>query len=85
MRDEAGVPDDTPDVADLWFIEDRTEVTDWFSARGWEVSTIDAADLMKRYNRTTDDDTTPRTAFVEARRNFAAGAAPRLSGYSPDS
>ncbi|WP_123027054.1 SAM-dependent methyltransferase [Mycolicibacterium stellerae] len=74
LREQAGVPDDTPDVADLWFIEERTEVTDWFSAHGWEVSTIDAADLMKRYNRTTDDDTTPRTAFVEA----------RLSGYSPD-
>ena len=67
MREQAGVPDDTPDVADLWFIEDRTEVTDWFSAHGWEVSAIDAADLMKRYSRTTDDDTTPRTVFVEAR------------------
>ena len=74
LREQAGVPDDTPDVADLWFIEDRTEVTDWFSAHGWEVSAIDAADLMKRYNRTTEDDTTPRTAFVEA----------RLTGYSPD-
>ncbi len=67
MREQEGVPDDTPDVADLWFIEDRTEVTDWFSAHGWEVSTIDAADLMKRFSRTPDDDTMPRTAFVEAR------------------
>jgi methyltransferase (TIGR00027 family) len=67
MREEAGVDDDTPDVADLWFIEDRTEVTDWFTGHGWEVSAIDAADLMKRFNRTTDDDTTPRTVFVEAR------------------
>ncbi len=67
MREEAGVPDDTPDVADLWFIEDRTEVTDWFTDHGWDVSAIDAADLMKRFNRTTDDDTTPRTVFVEAR------------------
>ncbi len=75
MREEAGVPDDTPDVADLWFIEDRTEVAEWFSARDWQVSTIDAAELMARYSRTTDDDTTPRTTFVEA----------RLTGYSPDS
>jgi methyltransferase (TIGR00027 family) len=67
IREEEGVPDDTPDVADLWFIEDRTEVTDWFTGHGWEVSAIDAADLMKRFNRTTDDDTTPRTVFVEAR------------------
>jgi methyltransferase (TIGR00027 family) len=73
MREEAGVPDEAPDVADLWFIEDRTEVTDWFSAHGWEVSAIDAADLMTRFSRTTDDDTTPRTVFVEARLNAAAG------------
>ena len=66
MREEAGVDDDTPDVQDLWYIEDRAEVTDWFSARGWEVSAIEAVDLMKRYGRTTDDDTTPRTVFVEA-------------------
>ena len=67
MREEAGVDDDTPDVQDLWYIEDRAEVTDWFSARDWEVSAIEAVDLMKRYGRTTDDDTMPRTVFVEAR------------------
>ena len=67
MREEAGVDDDTPDVQDLWFIEDRTEVTDWFSAHAWDVSAIEAADLMTRFGRTTDDDTTPRTVFVEAR------------------
>ena len=39
MREEAGVAaDETPDVADLWFIEDRTEVTDWFAERGWDVT-----------------------------------------------
>jgi methyltransferase (TIGR00027 family) len=68
LREEAGVTDDeTPDVQDLWYIEDRTEVTDWFTEHGWEVSTIDAADLMQRYNRSTTEDTTPRTVFVEAR------------------
>jgi methyltransferase (TIGR00027 family) len=67
MREEAGVDDDTPDVQDLWYIEDRAEVTDWFSARDWDVSAIDAVDLMKRYDRTPDEDTTPRTVFVEAR------------------
>ena len=68
LREEAGVTDDeTPDVQDLWYIEDRTEVTDWFTEHGWEVSSIEAADLMARYNRTTTDDTTPRTVFVEAR------------------
>ena len=68
LREEAGVTDhDAPDVQDLWYIEDRTDLSDWFSSHGWEVSTIDAADLMQRYNRSTTEDTTPRTVFVEAR------------------
>ena len=67
MREEAGIPDDTPDAADLWYIEDRTEVVDWFTDHGWDVTSIGSADLMERYNRSVDDDTTPRTTFVEAR------------------
>ena len=65
MKEEAGVTEDTPDVADLWFIEDRKEVIDWFAEHCWQVSAVDAADLMKRYGRSTTDDTTPRTVFVE--------------------
>lgn len=68
LREEAGVEDDdTPDVADLWYVEDRTDLNDWFTERGWEVSVIDAADLMTRYNRAVDEDTTPRTVFLEAK------------------
>ena len=39
MREEAG-GDDTegPDVADLWFIEDRTDVADWLMDHGWRVT-----------------------------------------------
>lgn len=68
LREEAGVEDDdAPDVADLWYVEDRTDLNDWFTERGWEVSVIDAADLMTRYNRDVDEDTTPRTVFLEAK------------------
>lgn len=81
LREEAGVAeDDVPDVQDLWYVEDRTDLTDWFTGRGWEVSAIDAADLMKRYNRPTDEDNTPRTVFLEARLT-AAGP----TGQSPES
>jgi methyltransferase (TIGR00027 family) len=74
LREEAGVTGhDAPDVQDLWYIEDRTDLSDWFSSHGWEVSVIDAADLMQRYNRPTTE-ATPRTVFLEA----------RLTGYSPD-
>ena len=65
MREQAGVTDETPDIQDLWFIEDRKEVSDWLSDHGWQVSAVDAADLMKRYGRSTTDDTTPRTVFVD--------------------
>jgi O-methyltransferase involved in polyketide biosynthesis len=64
-REEAGEPEG-PDVADLWFIEERTEVADWLTAHGWETSTISAPDLMRRFDRDPTD-VTPRTAFVEGR------------------
>jgi methyltransferase (TIGR00027 family) len=76
LREQAGVADDdTPDVQDLWYIEDRTDLTGWFAERGWDVTTIGAADLMTRYGRPGAEDTTPRTDFVEA----------RLTSQSPDS
>jgi methyltransferase (TIGR00027 family) len=68
LKVEAGEADeDTPDVADLWFIEDRTDVADWLSRRGWEVSSISARALMDRYGRDSGD-AAMRTAFVEGRR-----------------
>jgi methyltransferase (TIGR00027 family) len=67
LREEAGeTEDDTIDVQDLWYIEDRTDVTEWFTKHGWEVSAVDAADLMRRYGRPAAEDTTPRTVFLEA-------------------
>jgi methyltransferase (TIGR00027 family) len=66
MKREAGEPDDTPDVADLWYVEERTDAADWLSTHGWEVASIAARDLMDRYGR--DSDAAMRTAFVEARR-----------------
>jgi len=73
LREQAGVADDdTPDFQDLWYIEDRTDLTEWFSERGWDVSAIDAADLMNRYGRASAEGTTPRTVFVEATLNVAA-------------
>jgi methyltransferase (TIGR00027 family) len=77
MKRESGEPDispslrspqvDTPDVADLWYIEHRTDVADWLSGHGWEVSSISARDLMDRYGRDSGD-AAMRTAFVEGRR-----------------
>ena len=60
MREKQRAIDDTdaPDVADLWFIEDRTDVADWLMEHGWRVSSEDAGDadgaLRPPAHRTTE-------------------------------
>jgi methyltransferase (TIGR00027 family) len=66
LREQAGEDSDAPDVADLWFIEERTNVQDWLSAHGWSVSVASAADVMHRYGRDPAA-TAVRTEFVEGR------------------
>ncbi|MCV7282793.1 class I SAM-dependent methyltransferase [Mycolicibacterium flavescens] len=70
-RAQAGGSDDTFDVQDLWYVEERTEVAAWLAGRGWDVTALPAADLMGRYGRCAAgevDDATPRTVFVEGQR-----------------
>ena len=70
MREEAG-SDDTegPDVADLWYIEDRTDVAEWLMEHGWRVTAEDSGTLMERYGRPPSQTAaTPRTVFVEGAR-----------------
>lgn len=53
---------------DLWFVEERTDLVEWLIGRGWEVTAIEARDLMERYGRSPsddDEDTIPRTVFIE--------------------
>jgi methyltransferase (TIGR00027 family) len=61
-----------PDASDLWFIEDRTDLTQWLTERGWAVTAIEALQLMERYDRPPEGelaDLAPRSAFIEARLN----------------
>jgi O-methyltransferase involved in polyketide biosynthesis len=54
---EAG--EEAPGIEELWFTEERTDVTEWLCEHGWEVSSIAAHDLMDRYHRPApggDDD-----------------------------
>ncbi|KUH67357.1 SAM-dependent methyltransferase [Mycolicibacterium novocastrense] len=70
-EDPNGAGGDAFDVQDLWYTEERTEVTAWLTDHGWDVTSIGADDLMDRYGRCAagePDDTTPRTAFVEGQR-----------------
>jgi methyltransferase (TIGR00027 family) len=71
LREEAGEDAGGPDVQDLWYIEDRTDVTEWLTEHNWEVSAVESVDLMTRYGRFTpgqDNATVPRSVFIEAHR-----------------
>lgn len=70
LREEAGedADADVPDVADLWYIEDRTDVVEWLTEHNWETSAVESIELMTRYGRWTPDQpdaVAPRTEFVE--------------------
>jgi methyltransferase (TIGR00027 family) len=69
LREEAGEAEGArPDVQDLWYIEDRTDVAEWLTERGWEVSAVEAQDLMTRYGRCKpgqEEAGAPRSEFIE--------------------
>ncbi|OBB47071.1 SAM-dependent methyltransferase [Mycobacterium sp. 852002-51961_SCH5331710] len=70
QADEEG-DENAYDVQNLWYVEERSEVSEWLADHGWDVNAVTAADLMDRYGRCAvgeADDTTPRTVFVEGKR-----------------
>jgi methyltransferase (TIGR00027 family) len=80
IRDGANQTSGTnrPDIPELWFIEERTDLRRWLTERGWAVTAIEALNLMQRYDRPPDSDVkdlAPRSVFVEGRlhmtRQFA--------------
>lgn len=55
---------------DLWFIEERTDLENWLTRHGWQVTKAAALDLMERYGRRpsdSTDDAVPGSVFIEAR------------------
>lgn len=71
LREEAGAADDAgaPDVQDLWFVEERTDVAAWLTERCWDVTSSSAEELMTRYGRCKPgqvDQAIPRTVFIDA-------------------
>ena len=72
LREETGETEVVgPDVQDLWYVEDRTDVADWLTEHNWEASAVEALDLMTRYGRcqpNQEDAVAPRTVFVEGHR-----------------
>jgi methyltransferase (TIGR00027 family) len=58
-----------PDLDDLWYPEERTDVADWLGEHGWDASASTMAELLARHGRNVPgDDIRPPTDFVSARR-----------------
>ena len=61
---------EVPDVEDLWYPEERTDVTDWLREHGWDASAITMSEMLIRYGRNVPgDDVLPPTVFVSAQRS----------------
>jgi methyltransferase (TIGR00027 family) len=59
-----------PDFDDLWYPEERTDVTDWLREHGWDASAISMGEMLARYGRNVPgDDVLPQTVFVSAQRS----------------
>lgn len=58
-----------PADEDLWYPEERTDVTEWLREHGWDASAITMGEMLARYGRTVPgEDILPPTVFVSARR-----------------
>lgn len=65
---------EVPDVEDLWYAEERTDLPEWLREHDWDASAISLAEMLTRYGRSCpDDDVIPPTVFVAAQRLSAAG------------
>jgi methyltransferase (TIGR00027 family) len=57
-----------PNVEELWYPEERTEIVDWLGTHGWEASAIGMADLLAKHGRNIPaDDVMPPVVFTSAR------------------
>lgn len=65
-----GQQHDIPDVQDLWYFEERTDVGEWLRDHGWEVWVVAADKLMTAYGRPPAEveDSAPPSLFVFAQR-----------------
>ncbi|MEE6169519.1 MULTISPECIES: SAM-dependent methyltransferase [unclassified Mycolicibacterium] len=57
LREQAGqAGHDMPDPAQLWYLEERSDVATWLHDHCWQVSSVPADELMARYHRAPLDD-----------------------------
>ncbi|WIM86519.1 class I SAM-dependent methyltransferase [Candidatus Mycobacterium wuenschmannii] len=58
-----------PNVEDLWYPEERTDIAGWLTDHGWQASAIGMADLLARHGRDVPgEDALPPVVYTSARR-----------------
>jgi methyltransferase (TIGR00027 family) len=58
-----------PDVEDLWYPEERTDVVEWLRHHGWNTSVANLEEMLGRHGRSIrDEDVVPPTDFISAQR-----------------
>jgi methyltransferase (TIGR00027 family) len=58
-----------PADEDLWYPEERTDVTEWLRENGWDATAITMDEMLDRYGRDVPaDEILPPTVFVSAQR-----------------
>ena len=61
----------TPNIDELWYAEERTDVAEWLGDHGWEASSATVAEVAARYGRGLGDagaDGTVQGVLVSAQR-----------------
>jgi methyltransferase (TIGR00027 family) len=58
-----------PDLEDLWYPEERSDVADWLRHHGWDATVVTLEEMVASYGRSIpDEDVMPPTVFVSAQR-----------------
>jgi methyltransferase (TIGR00027 family) len=56
------------DFEELWYPEERGDVSTWLGAHGWDASTATLPELLARHGRDVAENLIPANVFVFARR-----------------
>lgn len=68
---EAGSPLEVPKTDELWYFEQREDVSDWLSRHGWDVTATPSDELMAGYGRPSPEgleEASPTHWFISGRR-----------------
>ncbi|MBV9353104.1 MAG: class I SAM-dependent methyltransferase [Mycobacterium sp.] len=61
---------EVPDLEELWYAEERADITEWLRQHSWDASAVTLAEMLDRYGRSIpDEDVMAPTVFISAQRS----------------